>query len=410
MVAPLPPFNPLATRNSQLATLKPNKLRALLGGHPWILDGSLELIDKSNAPSDGSVVDVYSDKGRFFARGLYNSHSKIRVRLYTWNESESLDDAFWTKRISTAIDLRKELGYFSQATRLINSEGDALSGLIVDKYEDVLVMQATSLGILLRAEHFAQILQNLTGAKTVIATTEPTMARREGAPEELTADRVFGDPVPETMVIQSGGIKYEIQLLGGQKTGFYLDQRENRLAAAELFKGKTVLDMFCYHGGFSIAASQAGAVSCLACDSSAKALEQVKKNAQLNAVDNVETLQGDSFQILEQFKSEGRTFGGVVLDPPKFAQGKRSVQEALRGYHYLNKLGISCIAPGGFLVTCSCTGSVRREDFFDMLHGAATQAGRRIQILQQRGAAPDHPVLDSCPETDYLKCFLCRVI
>ena len=258
-------------------TLKPNKLRALLGGHPWILDGSLELLDKSNAPKDGSVVDVYSDKGRFFARGLYNSHSKIRVRLYTWNETESLDDAFWTKRISTAIDLRKELGYFSQATRLINSEGDALSGLIVDKYEDVLVMQATSLGILLRAEQFAQILQNLTGAKTVIATTEPAMARREGAPEELTADRVFGDPVPETMVIQSGGIKYEIQLLGGQKTGFYLDQRENRLAAAELFNGKTVLDMFCYHGGFSIAAAQAGAVSCLACDSSAKALEQVKR-------------------------------------------------------------------------------------------------------------------------------------
>ena len=347
------------------------------------------------------VQDNQSKSVKGVLRGLHFQKAHPQAKLVRVLEGSVYD---------VAVDLRKELGYFSQATRLINSEGDALSGLIVDKYEDVLVMQATSLGILLRAEQFAQILQNLTGAKTVIATTEPAMARREGAPEELTADRVFGDPVPETMVIQSGGIKYEIQLLGGQKTGFYLDQRENRLAAAELFKGKTVLDMFCYHGGFSIAAAQAGAVSCLACDSSAKALEQVKKNALLNAVDNVETLQGDSFQILERFKSEGRTFGGVVLDPPKFAQGKRSVQEALRGYHYLNKLGISCVAPGGFLVTCSCTGSVRREDFFDMLHGAASQAGRRIQILQQRGAAPDHPVLDSCPESDYLKCFLCRVM
>ncbi len=399
--------------------LKPNKLRALLGGHPWVMDTSLAPLTESIP--NGSVVDVYTEKGRFFARGLYNGHSKIRVRLYSWDQNESLDAAFWTEKIQTALDLRYAIGYFNRnaqtdnlstptAVRLINSEGDGLSGLIADMYSDIIIVQATALGIWQRAEMLADILRNLTSAKTVIVRTESSMAKREGLEESDSQAMVFGSPAPETCVINSGGILYQIDFSAGQKTGFYLDQRENRNAAAVLTAGKSVLDMFCYHGGFSLAAAKAGAKSCLACDSSAKALEQTLRNVQLNGVNNIEVRQGDSFEILESFKAQGQVFGAVILDPPKFAQGKKSVQEALRGYHYLNKLGIACVEKGGILVTCSCTGSVTREDFFSMLHGAASQAGRSVQILQQRGAAMDHPVLDACPESDYLKCFLCRVI
>lgn len=441
-------------------TLKPNKLRALLGGHPWVLDASLlpvapeqtgskndsndsnDSCDSNNSSaclSDGDVVDVYSDKGRFFARGFYNSRSKIRVRLFSWNEDEPLDQGFWERKIALALQLRQAIGYWTRPTesdvrefpdrnteqpfdccRLINSEGDGLSGLIVDQYGPILVVQVTSFGVFRNLDAIVPVLAQQTRCQSILIKTEENIARKEGIflTEDQARDQnsrwyegaVWGEPLPDRMVIDSGSILYKIELTGGQKTGFYLDQRENRNAAAQLLGGKTVLDMFCYHGGFSLAACKNGAVSALACDSSKKALDRTVENAKINNVDCLTTQQGDSFEILTAFKDQQKTFGGVILDPPKFATGKRTAQEALRGYHFLNRLGMSVVEPGGFLISCSCTGSVSREDFFDMLHGAAHQAGRTLQILQQRGAALDHPINAACPEGEYLKCFLCRVL
>ncbi len=428
-------------------TLKPNKLRALLGGHPWVLESSLQPVleqtsktaaDSENRLSDGCVIDVYSDKGRFFARGFYNSRSKIRVRLFSWSENELLDAGFWERKIGMALRLRKDIGYWRRPTetevrdlnevpsgeaftacRLVNSEGDGLSGLIVDQYGPILVVQVTSFGVFRQLDLIVPVLAQQTRARSILIKTEENIAKKEGIylSEEIAREqdcpwydgKVWGDPLPTQLVIDCGGILYKIELTGGQKTGFYLDQRENRSETTKQLAGKTVLDMFCYHGGFSLAACKNGATSALACDSSQKALETTRENARMNNVNRLETRQGDSFEILTAFRDQQKTFGGVILDPPKFATGKRNAQEALRGYHFLNRLGMSVVEPGGFLITCSCTGSVSREDFFDMLHGAAHQAGRKLQILQQRGAALDHPVDAACPEGEYLKCFLCRV-
>ncbi len=428
--------------------LKPNRIRALATHHPWVRDTSIASIE--GFPVDGGVVDLVNPKGRFIGRGIFNGHSKLRVRLYTWDESVALDREFWSQRLDRALRLRTVLGYrvpattaglavssdsvqdrnsmATEAMRLVNSEGDALSGLVVDQYGDYLVVQVTSLAMALRLDTLVPLLVEKTGAKGVFVRTEKNIAKVEGIELE---ERVpyWGEmpPVTETVsegqtqsdfhtpvLVRDAGIRYEVYpAAAGQKTGLYLDQRENRLAAARYLKGCDVLDMFCYNGGFSLAALQHGATHCTAYDTSVKAVEQTLRNAKLNGFgpDRLTAERGEAYDVLAALAADPtRRFGGVILDPPKFARSKGAIEEALRGYHYLNRLGLALVKPEGFLVTCSCSGSVLREDFFDMLIGAAQQAGREIQILEQRGAAADHPVAVNCPESEYLKCFICRVL
>jgi 23S rRNA (cytosine1962-C5)-methyltransferase len=212
-------------------------------------------------------------------------------------------------------------------------------------------------------------------------------------------------------VVADRGLRYQVDLAEGQKTGFYLDQRENRRAAAGCFRGRRVLDMFCYSGGFSLAAAAWGAArECLGVDSSPKAIEGARANAALNGLANVTFQTGDAFAVLESLVAAGKRYGGVVLDPPKFARARRALDDALRAYHWLNRLGMSLVEPGGILVSCSCSGLVTREDFRHVILGAAQQTGRQVQLLEQRGASPDHPVALGCPESEYLKCFICRVV
>jgi 23S rRNA (cytosine1962-C5)-methyltransferase len=217
--------------------------------------------------------------------------------------------------------------------------------------------------------------------------------------------------MPESpLVVVDHGLQYEVDLAEGQKTGFYLDQRENRVAAARYFHGRRVLDMFCYSGGFAMAASSiGGAADVLAIDTSQRAVALAEANAKRNAIANVRFQCGDGFQMMKSLIEAGERFGGVVLDPPKFAQSRGALAEALRAYHWLNRLAVGLLEPGGFLATCSCSGHVSREDFLDMLVGVGQQTGRQIQVLEQRGASPDHPVSTTCLETEYLKCFICRV-
>jgi 23S rRNA (cytosine1962-C5)-methyltransferase len=389
--------------------LKAQKARTFSSRHPWVLDKAVERIE--GVASDGDEVDLVTHGGKFVARGLFNGQSRIRVRLYTWDRNERLDEAFWRRRLEAAIALRALIGYDDPhgAARLVFSEGDGLSGLVVDRYADYLAVQITSLGIARRMEQIVPLLADLARPQGMVLRTEKGMNRAEGI--ELHDSHLWGRAPEGPVVIAENGLRWQVDLLEGQKTGFYLDQRENRRAAAALVGGRRVLDMFCYTGGFSLAASAwGGAAEVLAFDSSQKAVELARANARLNAVTNVRFETGEAFDALKSLFAAGARFGAVVLDPPKFARTRSAREEALRAYHWLNRTAIGLLEPGGILVTCSCSGLVTREDFLAVLVGAAQQAGRHVQILQQRGASPDHPVAVNCLESEYLKCFICRAV
>jgi 23S rRNA (cytosine1962-C5)-methyltransferase len=389
--------------------LKPRKARPFYGRHPWVLDSAIDRVE--GAPADGDSVDLLSDKGKFIARGVFNGRSRIRVRLYTWDAAVQLDDAFWRARIETAVELRRHLGYDDPAgaARVIFSEGDGLSGLVVDRYADYLAVQVTAQAMAVRLPQIVAMLVDVLRPKGIMIRTERGVSRTEGI--ELRDGPYWGTPPDGPRLIVDNGLQYEVDLAEGQKTGFYLDQRENRITAAGYCRDRRVLDMFCYSGGFAMAASAVGgAREVIGVDTSQRAVTLAWANAERNGLKNIRFQQGDGFETLESLVKSGERFGAVILDPPKFARSRGSLDEALRAYHWLNRLGVSLLEPGGILVTCSCSGHVSREDFLYMLVGVAQQTGREIQILDQRGASPDHPISASCLEGEYLKCFICRVV
>lgn len=388
--------------------VKAHKGGPFFGRHPWMLDKAIDRIDGD--PADGDVVDVLSDKGKFIARGIYNRASRIRVRLYSWSPVP-LDDAFWRQRLSTAIELRRELGLLERdgAARLVFSEADFLSGVIVDRYADYLAVQVTALAMAVRLEPLGELLQELLAPKGMVVRTERGIAQAEGL--DLTDGLLRGALPDGPVFIDEHGIKFGVDLSTGQKTGFYLDQRDNRRAAASYLRGRRVLDLFCYTGGFSLSAlALGGAREVLAIDTSAKAIATAQANAQLNGIAGARFEAEDGFHALDRLLAAGARFDAVILDPPKFARSHQSTTEALRAYHRINRLGCDLLTPGGILVTCSCSGHVTREDFLYMLVGVSQQTKRNLQILETRGASADHPVSATCVETEYLKCFICRVL
>ena len=388
--------------------LHPRKAQPFLARHPWVLDSAVQRVE--GTVTSGGEVDLISEKDKWIARGIYNSHSRIRVRLYSWQPEQPLDEAFWRSRIEAAIRLRNLLGYSDPngAARLVFSEADGLSGLIVDRFGPYLVVQPTSLAMAERMVLIAKILTELLQPAGILVRTEEATLRKEKA--EIVPGHFSGKHPEEISYIEEHGIRYGIPLLTGQKTGFYLDQRENRRAAAHYMRDRTVLDMCCYTGGFALNAAKLGqAKEVLGVDASEHALAVARTNAELNGLTNVRFEKGDCFDSLEQRVAAGEKYGAVILDPPKFVRGKAGVHAALRAYHRINQLAVELLEPEGILVTCSCSGNVTREDFYDMLFGVADRTKREIQILEQRGPAADHPTAATCPETQYLKCFICRV-
>lgn len=389
--------------------LKPRKARPFYGRHPWVLDSAVARVEGNVV--DGDVVDLLTDAGKFVARGIYNSRSRIRVRLYTWHNHEALDTAFFKRRLQTAIALRNQLGLddIEGAARLVFSEADGLSGLVIDRYARWLAVQVTGLGMARRLDDLVRLLVELVSPRGIFIRTEKGVASAEGI--ELRDGLYWGDAPSGPVFIHENDLRYGVDLAEGQKTGFYLDQRDNRRVAARYFTNRRVLDMFCYSGGFSLnAAVHGGAREILGIDSSAKAVALARANAELNGVTTARFEAMDCFEALQSLAQQRERFGGVVVDPPKFARSRSSVDEALRAYHKLNRLAVDVLEPGGILVTCSCSGHVSREDFLYMLLGVAEQSGRDLQVLDMRGAAPDHPLSVTCLESEYLKCFLCRVV
>lgn len=388
--------------------LRPNKHMTFVARHPWVLAKSLD--EPEVRPADGEVVDVVGSNGRFVARGIYNGKSHIRVRLYSWNADEPLDAAFWRRRIEMALQLRRDIGYDDPvgAARLVFSEADGLSGLIVDRYGEWLVVQVTALAVDVRLDEIIAILAELANPRGIFVRTDAKIAVAEGmTPRDGLA---WGEAPAGPITIRENGLAFSVDLQGGQKTGMYLDQRENRRVAAGYFRGRSVLDVCCYVGGFSLAAARLGqARDVLGIDASEKAVEQARANAAANQIDNVRFETGECFETLERLRAAGdRRFGAIILDPPRFAGSRHGVDQALRAYFRLNRLAVELLEPGGILVTCSCSGRVTRDDFLHMLAGVSQKTGRDLQVLEPRGPSPDHPVRLSCPETDYLKCYICR--
>ncbi len=387
--------------------LQPRRARPFYGRHPWVYAGAIAAVE--GTPADGDVVELLSHTGHFVARGLYNSRSKIRVRLYTWDADAELDRAFFRSQLEQAIQLRRLLGLEGpgRACRLVFSEGDGLSGCIVDRYDRWLALQFTSQGLAQRREWIVEALVELLQPAGIYQRTERGIGQLEGL--EARDELVWGEAPPSTIEIDEGGVHFLVNLAEGQKTGFYLDQRDNRQAVAPLARGRRVLDAFCYTGGFGLHAARAGAISVIGLDQSEPALQLARDNARINGLDNLTFVKGDVFDELDALASRGERFGMVVLDPPKFARARHAVEEALRGYRRLQTLALRLLEPHGFLVTCCCSGLISMDMLEDLLAQLAAEEKRMVQILQRRGPAPDHPVSVSCLESHYLKCLIAHV-
>jgi 23S rRNA (cytosine1962-C5)-methyltransferase len=385
--------------------LKPRRAAPFFGRHPWVYPGAIERVEGD--PADGDVVDLVSSADNFVARGLFNSKSKIRVRLFTWDPATQLDEAFFRAKLAAAIRLRRETLGMGAACRLVFSESDGLPGLVVDQYDRWLAVQFTSFGLAQRKEMIADLLVELTKAEGIYLRTERGIGQLEGL--TLQDGPLRGAMPAESIVIDDQGLQMVVHLTEGQKTGFYLDQRDNRRVVAPLAKGRRMLDAFCYSGGFGLHASRAGATEVLGVDVSEPALALARRNAELNGLTNLMFEKSDVFEKMDALVAEGRRFGVVVLDPPKFARAGHAVEEAMRGYRRLQTLGIKLLEADGILVICCCSGLIMRDMLLELLAQLSVDQKRAIQVLETRGPSADHPVIATCPETSYLKCLICRV-
>ncbi|QDV27840.1 class I SAM-dependent rRNA methyltransferase [Aureliella helgolandensis] len=380
------------------------------GHHPWVLNRSI--IEPTSAVAAGQAVELVTSSGQWIGRGIYNPASRIRVRLYQWDANLNLDSAWVLGQVERAVNLRQHWLQSHQAltaVRLVNSEGDGLSGLIVDQFGDYIVVQVTALAMLGWLDEIVAWLQERFHPQGIFLRTDAKTASNEGMEPR---DELLRGAAPESLVeLVENDVRVGIDLTSGQKTGYYLDQRANRLRAARWVQAGEMLDVCCYLGGFSLAACRWGQpTKVTAVDSSAKALEQAQQNAHLNGFAQIEFQKADCFDYLEQTVATGKKFQTIVLDPPRMAGNRNQVPAALRAYHRLNLSAVNLLQPGGILITCSCSGRVGREDFVGMLGSVAKRSRRRIQILENTGADVDHPVDVNCPETEYLKCLICQVI
>jgi len=387
-------------------TLKRNHEQRIVSGHLWVYLGNVAEVE--GEPSPGDIVDVCAANGEWLGRGYYNPHSQIVIRLLSRSD-EPIDDAFFAERIRRAREWRARFMPGATSYRLVYSEGDRLPGLIVDKYEDVLVVQFLTLGMDVRREQIVRVLAELERPRAIYERSDVPSRKYEGL--EPRTGLLWGELPPQPMVIRENGLAFEVDVATGQKTGYFLDQKENRQALAPLVDGARVLDVFCHNGPFSIHALHYGARAVLGVDSSAQALETARRNAARNGfADAVRFVEANAFDFLRELERSGERFDVVILDPPAFAKSKAHFAAARRGYKEINLRGIKLLRPGGFLVTCSCSHHMPADAFYDLVLEAASDARRPLRLVEWRGQAKDHPVLAGVPETSYLKCLICEAL
>ena len=386
--------------------LKPGREKSLKRRHPWVFSGAVAKVQGNPAP--GETVAIRSATGQFLAVAAYSPTSQIVARVWDWDD-RAIDGAFFSRIIGRAVEQRRALldGNDTDAIRLVHGESDGLPGVVADRYADTVVLQLTSAGAERWRDVIADKLLELSGASRIWERSDAEVRALAGLAPVIAALR--GKREPTRIAISEHGLQFEIDLERGHKTGFYLDQRENRLRVRQLARGRDVLDGFCYSGGFSLDARAGGAKSVTAVDSSADALALARSNAELNKLAPVEWLEGDVFQLLRRFRDQGRNFDLVVLDPPKFAPTAAHAAKAARAYKDINLLAFKLLRPGGLLVTFSCSGGVSADLFQKIIAGAALDAGADAQIIERLGPGADHPVALNFPEGDYLKGLVCRV-
>lgn len=390
--------------------LKPGKEKPVLQKHPWVFSGAIARVEGN--PADGDTVLVVDGRGHALARGGYNSRSQIRVRIWTWNLDEIVDAGFFAERLRKSWERREPLRAANHTTayRIVNAESDLLPGLVVDRYGEFVAVQFLTLAVERWRNEIVDALVQLLHPAGIYERSDVDVRHKEGL--RPSAGPIWGEEPPDTVQILEHGRKFLVDIKRGQKTGFYLDQRENRRRVAQYATDRDMLNCFCYTGGFSVYAGAAGALRIVNVDTSRDALALAKRNMALNglAMTDDEYVEGDVFQVLRAYRDQGRTFDLVVLDPPKFATSQAQVQAATRGYKDINLLAMQILRPGGILATFSCSGLVSPDLFQKVVFGASVDAGRDVQILEKLTQADDHPILLSFPESEYLKGFICRVI
>ncbi|MBI4417167.1 MAG: class I SAM-dependent rRNA methyltransferase [Ignavibacteriales bacterium] len=376
--------------------LRKNEEGRLLTGHQWVFSNELKAVEGN--PEAGDVVSLHRHDGKFLGIGLYHPHSLICFRLLS-REEEEVSFAFFERRLSRALELRRRLYPTSETFRLVHGEGDFLPGLIIDKYNEFLSIQTLSFGMDRRLTLICDALESLLHPKAIVERNESPLRTLEQLPLKKGVLR----GTPDQTIISEHGVKFKIDLLTGQKTGIFLDQRENRKAVRRYVKGAMVLDCFCNEGGFSLNAIEGGAETVEGYDSSETAVAKAGVNATINHMDKVSFGVADIFDLLKAYSSGDKRYDVVILDPPSFARSKKTIATALKGYKEINGNALKIIKSGGFLVTASCSHHVSEEAFFQTIETAARSTGRTIQLLDSAGAGPDHPVVPAMPETRYLK-------
>jgi len=392
--------------------LKPGRDRTVRNRHPWIFSGAVAEVEGDAELTSPAIAEVRSAEGEWLARGLYHPRASLCVRLYTWNPDQPLGADLWRKRVLAAVQRRAD--YRAQlrsegttAVRMLYSETDGLSGLVADLYEDVLSVRVSCAGLVPDLPAILEAACEATAARAVVVRADPDAVEREQIPSDVLEGLSNG---PNLVEFSENGLRFEAELVTGQKTGFFLDQRENRRRVAAWACGRRVLSAYCCTGAFEVLAARHGAAELVGLDTSETALERARRHHQLNGTSvPVDYRAADVSTALRRFRDEGRTFDLIILDPPRFVFTHAQKEKGLRAYKDINLFAMKLLTPGGILATFSCSGMVSRDEFAATLRWAARDAGCDVRILEQLTQPPDHPVLVTCPETEYLKGFLCSV-
>ena len=384
------------------AYLKPTRERRVEQGHPWVFRSDIDRVEKTANPGD--VVDLHAARGKFLGRAYYNPASMITLRMLT-REDEPIDRDFFYRRVQRAYDYRKAFCDIDSC-RLIYGESDFLPALIVDKFADVCVMQSLALGIDRYKDVLCDAIMDITGCRGIYQRDDVPVRELEGLPLETGFLRGEFDT---TVEMRENGIRFLVDVAHGQKTGFFLDQKENRASLAPIVRGKQVLDCFTHTGSFALHAAKFGAEHVTGVDISEDACAIARKNAELNELTNVDFVAENAFDLLRRCYDEKTHYDVIILDPPAFTKTRQAVEGALRGYKEINLRAMKILPPGGFLVTCSCSQHVSEQAFTEMLLNAARDAHRQVRIVEERTQGKDHPILLGAPETRYLKFFVLQV-
>ncbi|HEY6838887.1 MAG TPA: class I SAM-dependent rRNA methyltransferase [Geobacteraceae bacterium] len=380
--------------------------RRIRHGHPWVF--SNEIGEIRGEKECGATVEICDAGGAYLGTGYYNPRSLIAARILS-REREDIDsDSFYRQRIEQALAYRRTLYPSLSTFRLVHGEGDFLPGLVVDKYGDYLVVQFLTCGIDQRREPILAALDEIFHPKGIVARNDVAVRTLEGLEEQV---EILSGEIPATVEIEEHDLRFRADLLAGQKTGHFLDQKENHLLLKNIAPGKEVLDCFCYSGSWGIHAAFFGASRVTCVDISPRAIALAQENARLHDLSAcMEFEVADCFERLKSLRSEGRRFDVIVTDPPAFVKSKKALKEAEKGYLTINRRAMELLRPGGHLITCSCSYHMGREPFRELLAKAASQAGRTMRLTAVRSQAPDHPVLLPVPETDYLKCYILQAV